>query len=150
MPQSLCKVYIHLVFSTKYQMDMIDTEIEKELYHYMSGTFREFDSPCLKINGAHNHVHCLFLLSRKIPICKVVEQVKARSSNWIKTMGCQYINFFWQNGYGAFSVSPTHLTQVKAYIVNQKSHHAYVTFKNEYIKFLEKYEIKYDKRYMWE
>ena len=105
MPQSLAKVYIHLVFSTKYRVNLIDEKIEAELFPYLATIFRENDSPSLAINAAWNHVHSLFLLSRKVALCDVIEEVKKSSSKWIKTKGAQYRKFYWQNGYGAFSVS---------------------------------------------
>ncbi|MBD3374708.1 IS200/IS605 family transposase [candidate division KSB1 bacterium] len=150
MPQSLGKLYTHLVFSTKHQQDMINTDIENELYPYMFHIFREFDSPCLAMNGAPNHLHCLFLLSRKEPLCKVVEYVKKRSSKWIKSKGEKYKDFYWQNGYGAFSISGSHVSTVKMYIAKQKQHHAKNSFQEEYIKLLKRYEIEYDERYIWE
>jgi REP element-mobilizing transposase RayT len=150
MPQSLSKVYIHLVFSTKNQIEIIDPDIEKELYPYMATLFRECDSPAIIINGVSNHVHNLFLLSRKFAISQVVENVKKKSSKWIKTKGERYKSFYWQNGYGTFSVSRTHVDVVKKYILNQKSHHAKTSFQGEYRKLLDKYKIKYDERYVWD
>jgi REP element-mobilizing transposase RayT len=150
MPQSLAKVNIHLVFSTKKQVKIIDPDIEIELYPYMAKLFRECDSPALIINGTENHLHSLFLLSRKFTISQVVEKVKKTSSKWIKTKGEKYKSFFWQNGYGAFSISQSHVEIVRNYISNQKPHHRQVTFQEEYIRLLKKYEIEYDERYVWD
>ena len=150
MPQSLAKVYVHLVFSTKNQVNIIDPDIENELHPYMAKLFRECDSPSITINSTSNHIHNLFLLSRKFTISQVVEKVKKTSSKWIKTKGDQYKSFYWQNGYGAFSISQTHIDAVKKYISNQKQHHKKTSFKEEYIKLLEKYRIEYDERYVWD
>ena len=150
MPQSLSKMYMHLVFSTRYQENLIDSEIEKELYAYMGKVIKECDSIPIIINGIENHIHILFLLSRKHPICDIVEQVKKNSSKWIKTKGNKYKSFFWQRGYGSFSVSPPLVNVVQAYIINQKEHHKKTSFKEEYIKFMRQYGIDYDERYMWD
>ena len=150
MPQSLTKVYVHLVFSTKNQINIINPDIENELHPYMAKLFRECDSPSIIINNTPNHIHNLFLLSRKFTISQVVEKVKKTSSKWIKTKGDHYKSFYWQNGYGAFSISQSHVDSVKKYISNQKLHHNMTSFKEEYIKLLEKYGIEYDERYVWD
>lgn len=150
MPQSLSKVYVHLVFSTKHQMEIIDPHIEQELYPYMSKICRECDSPCLTINSVPNHIHLLILLSRKVTISQVVEKIKKTSSKWIKTKGSKYQHFYWQNGYGAFSISQSHINIVKKYIANQKIHHQKTNFKDEYRKLLNKFEIEFDEKYVWD
>ena len=150
MPQSLSKVYVHLVFSTKHQIDIIDPEIENELHPYMAKLFRECDSPCIIINSTTDHIHTFFRLSRKFTIAQVVEKVKKTSSKWIKTKGDKYSEFYWQNGYGAFSISQSHVESVKQYIATQKQHHQKTTFKEEYLRLLKKYEIEYDERYVWD
>ena len=150
MPQSLAKIYIHLVFSTKNREPLIDSSIEKELFPYLAKVFRECDSPSLAINSAYDHIHCLFLLSRKFPVCDVIEEIKKSSSKWIKTKGSQYSNFYWQNGYGAFSIGQSGIENVKRYIARQKEHHRRKTFKEEYLQFLKKYEVEYDERYVWD
>ena len=116
----------------------------------MAKIFREKDSPSLAINGVEDHVHSLFLLSKRIPICDVVEEVKKCSSKWIKTKGVEYKNFYWQHGYGAFSVSQSGVEPVKKYIAKQKIHHHKKTFKKEFVELLKKYEVKYDERYVWD
>ena len=150
MPQSLSKLYVHLVFSTKHQQKLIDPGIEQELHPYMAKLFRECDSPSLAINSHWNHIHNFFLLSRKFTISQIVEIVKKASSKWIKTKGKKYHAFYWQNGYGAFSVSDSHINAVKNYISIQKQHHQVKSFKDEYIALLKEYNIDYDERYLWE
>lgn len=102
------------------------------------------------IGGHQNHIHILCLLSRKIALMKLVEKLKAYSSKWIKTKGQQYKNFYWQNGYGGFSVNPLEVDIVKNYILNQYEHHKKLSFKDEYVAFLKKYDIKYDEKYLWD
>ena len=148
MAQSLSRVYLHAIFSTKNRKALIDSSIEKELYSYMSKIFRECDSPSLIINGTEDHAHILFMLSRKTPICVVIENVKKGSSKWIKTKGPEYRNFYWQNGYGVFSIGQSNIGALKEYISKQKIHHQKKSFRDEYLQFLKKYNIDYDERYV--
>ena len=150
MPQSLAKIYVHLIFSTKNRVNLIDDQIEIELFPYMAKILKDNDSPNLAINAARDHVHLLFLLSRKFAVCDVIEEIKKSSSKWIKTKGEKYKQFYWQNGYGAFSVSQSNVNAVKNYIARQKIYHKKVTFKEEFIQFLEKYQVEYDERYIWD
>ena len=150
MSQSLAQVYIHLVFSTKHQRNLIDPKIERELHPYLAKLFRECDSPSLCIDGTENHIHCLFSLARRITVSQVVEKVKKTSSKWIKSKGERYRNFYWQGGYGAFSISPSGVKEVIRYIANQKRHHIRQTFREEFINILDKHGVEYDERYMWD
>ena len=90
------------------------------------------------------------MLSKKIALIKLLEEVKSYSSKWIKTKGEEYNNFYWQDGYGAFSVNPTEIEVVIKYINNQKEHHNHKTFQEEYRAFLKKYNVEYDERYVWD
>lgn len=116
MPQSLVKNYIHIVFSTKHRENFIDDEIEKELFPYIAVLCKDFESPALQIGGTDDHIHILCVLSRKIALMKLVQEIKAHSSKWIKTKGSKYEFFFWQNGYGAFSVGKNEINRVIDYI----------------------------------
>jgi REP element-mobilizing transposase RayT len=107
-------------------------------------------SPALIIDGASDHLHTLFSLSRVVTIADLVEEVKTESSKWIKTKGQEFRNFHWQNGYGAFSISQSEVATVKRYIRRQKVHHRRVTFQDEYRRFLAAYEVEYDERYVWD
>lgn len=90
------------------------------------------------------------MLSKKIPLMKLVEEVKSNASKWIKTKGPEYENFYWQNGYGAFSVNPAEVDVVIGYIARQKEHHRKKGFQDEYRAFLKKYAVEYDDRYVWD
>lgn len=129
MPQSLAKVYIHLVWSTKNRQAYINKNIKTELYAYMAGIANKLECTALQIGGIEDHVHIVCELSRKISIMKLVEKVKSHSSKWIKTKGDQYQNFYWQNGYGVFSVNPKEIKIVVNYIKNQEEHHKKNLFK---------------------
>ena len=150
MAQSLAQMYIHIVFSTKERCPFIQTDIEPELYAYMAGTVKRMDGiPCL-INGTADHVHILSSLPRTVTIAKFIEGIKRPSSQWIKTKGQMYQKFSWQNGYGAFSVSSSRVDSVKRYIAGQKEHHRTVTFQEEFLEFLRKYDVQFDERYLWD
>jgi putative transposase len=150
MPQSLSLNYVHIVFSTKHRKPTIKPEIQDDLYAYIAGICKNLESPILKIGGIEDHIHILLVLSRKIALMKLIEEIKKTSSKWMKTKGDDYQNFYWQDGYGAFSVSPKHIDSVKNYIENQEEHHKKGDFKEEFLKFLEQYGIEYDERYIWD
>jgi putative transposase len=150
MGQSLVKNYVHIVFSTKYRQPLIDEPIEPELYAYLGGICNELECQPIKIGGYTDHVHILCMLSKKIALMDLLEKVKSNSSKWIKTKGEPYKNFYWQNGYGAFSVNPRQVQVVINYIANQKVHHSKETYQDEYRGFLHKYKIEYDERYVWD
>ena len=150
MPQSLASILVHLVFSTKNRQPLIHPEIESELHPYLATVFRNLDSPTLALNGTEDHLHVLFRLSRKKSIAEVVEEIKTSSSRWIKGNGVQYADFYWQNGYGAFSIGESGVKALKRYIADQKEHHRRKTFQDEYREFLAKYRIEYDERYIWD
>ncbi|AYZ11358.1 IS200/IS605 family transposase [Chryseobacterium arthrosphaerae] len=150
MPQSLVKNYVHIVFSTKYRNDFIDEEIEQELYSYIAVLCRDFECRALQIGGTDNHIHILCRLSQKIPLMKLVQEVKAHSSKWIKTKGKKYENFFWHDGYGAFWVSEKDVQMITNYIKKQRQYHQKQDFKNELIGILEKHKMDYDEKYLWD
>lgn len=150
MPQSLVKNYIHITFSTKKRHPFIDKTIAKELYAYLGGICKNLESYPVEIGGVADHVHILCLLSRKVALMKLVEELKSHSSGWIKTKGNDYQNFYWQNGYGGFSVNPSEIEVVRKYILNQEEHHKKRTFQDEYRAFLKKYNVEYDERYVWD
>ena len=150
MPQSLSSILIHLIFSTKNRDPFLTPEIDAQLYPYMASIFKALRSPALIINGTADHLHTLFSLSRVMTVADVVEEVKIESSKWIKGKGIEFRNFHWQSGYGAFSIDQTQVPAVKRYIGRQKQHHRRVTFQDEYRKFLNAYDVKYDERYVWD
>lgn len=146
----LSKNFLHIVFSTKYRDPWIDSEVELSLHGYLGGICSELESPALKIGGYNDHVHILCLLSKKITVIRFLEEIKAHSSKWIKTQGRRYHNFYWQGGYGAFSVSPKDVDKVKIYIANQHIHHRSESFQDEFRRILSDNDVGYDERYIWE
>ncbi|PBI92432.1 Transposase IS200 like protein [Flavobacterium sp. ACN2] len=150
MPQSLYKVYVHLVFSTKKRYPFIDDNLKEKLWAYLGGICKGLECNPIQIGGHVDHVHILCLLSKKITQMKLVEEVKKQSSKWVKTVDSRYANFYWQDGYGIFSVNPSQLDIVIKYIKNQEEHHRKKTFKKELLAFLNKYNVEYDERYLWD
>jgi putative transposase len=150
MSQSLSKVCTHIVFSTKHRQELIDENIEQELWSYIGGICNELECLPIKVGGYVDHIHILCVLSRKIAVMKLLEEVKRSSSKWIKTKGKNYENFYWQDGYAIFSVNPYELDVVVSYIANQKVHHENKDFKSELRNFLKKYNVEYDEKYIWD
>lgn len=107
MGQSLAQLYTHLIFGTKARLPLISEQVESQLHAYMAGTLKEYQSPSLYINSVPDHIHILFRLSKNYALAKVVEEVKKGSSKWMKRTEGGHLNFAWQTGYGAFSVSST-------------------------------------------
>ena len=150
MAQSLSKVYVHVTFSTKKRQPLIDDNIKTSLFEYLGEICKGLECNPLKVGGYSDHVHIICLLSRKITQMKLLEELKKQSSKWIKTKGKAYSKFYWQDGYGIFSVNPSEIDVVVKYINNQDGHHKKLTFQDEFRAFLKKYKVEYDKRYVWD
>jgi putative transposase len=150
MPQSLSKVYVHITFSTKYRQPLIDISIQTSLFEYIGGICKGLECNPIKIGGYRDHVHILCMLSRKITQMKLLEEIKKSTSKWIKTKGEKYSNFYWQRGYGIFSVNPAELDKVTDYVKNQELHHKKFSFQEEYRIFLSENHVEYDERYVWD
>ena len=150
MPQSLVKMLTHVVFSTKDRVDLISPEIEDKLFGYISGIIKNNDSRLIIANGTPNHVHLLLSLGKTISLSSLVGEIKRGSSSWMKTQDSKFAKFYWQNGYGAFSVAQSQVEDVMRYIRSQKEHHKTKDFKTEYRVILDKYEIEYDEKYLWD
>jgi REP element-mobilizing transposase RayT len=149
MGQSLVKNYIHIIYSTKNRQPFIRQEYEVELYKYLGGVCKAHDCTPIQVGGHLDHVHILCLLSKRMTIADLLEEVKTDSSKWMKKCAAELKNFYWQDGYGAFSVNPREVDMVTEYIQNQREHHSTKTFKDEYLAFLKKYKVEYDERYVW-
>ena len=150
MTQSLAQIYVHIIFSTKERYPFIASGIEPELFAYIGDTIKRCQGVPFLINGTTDHVHILSSLPRTISPSKYIEEIKRKSSRWIKTKDSSYQKFAWQSGYGAFSVSSSMKESVLHYIAGQKEHHRKITFKEEFVAFLEKYNIEYDEQYLWD
>jgi REP-associated tyrosine transposase len=148
MSQSLTKIYIHLTFGTKNRYPFITEKVELKLHSYLSEILENLGCPVLKINSVPDHIHILFRLSKKQALAKIIEIIKKESSKWLKMQGIN--QFYWQLGYGAFSVSPAKIEIVKKYIETQKEHHKKKSFKEELEEFFKESKIlEYDPVYFW-
>ncbi len=150
MPQSLARLHIHLVFSTKNREPLITDPVRDSLHRYMAVVLQNLGCAPVLINSVEDHAHLLFDLARTISISQAVEDVKKSSSKWIKTQGPEFAGFAWQAGYGAFAVSESNVETVRAYIANQREHHRTKTFQEEYRAFLERHNVAFDERYVWD
>ncbi|MDQ1163607.1 putative transposase [Chryseobacterium sp. SORGH_AS 447] len=150
MPKSLNKIYIHIVFSTKNREPLISDDIKEELFNYLGGVCKNLECNPIQVGGYKDHVHILCLLSKKITLIKLLEELKSSSSQWMKTKDAKFSSFYWQSGYGAFSVNPTEIEIVTAYIKKQEEHHKIKNFQDEYRAFLKKYNVEYNEEYVWD
>ncbi|MFN0010418.1 MAG: IS200/IS605 family transposase [Phycisphaerales bacterium] len=156
MPQSLARVPLHLIFSTKNRAPLIADEVRESLHRYMAVVLTNLGCRCVLINSVEDHVHILFELARTVSISDAVQDVKASSSKWIKGQGragspkTAATRFAWQAGYGIFAVSPSNVPRVRAYIDNQRAHHRRTTFQDEYRAFLRRHGIPFDEEYVWD
>ncbi len=149
MSQSLSKVLVHLIFSTKHRQPAISERIRPRLHAYVVGILDHLKSPSLQTGGTSDHIHILCALGRTISQAALLEEVKRSSSKWMKAEG-EAPGFFWQSGYGAFSIGESQVERLIAYIQNQENHHRTMTFQEEFRKFLERYKVAYDERYVWD
>ena len=149
MPQSL-SVYIHLVFSTKERYPyLIDEHIQRDLHAYLGEISKRLECPPIRVGGIEDHVHMLARFGRTITQAEWIKELKRVSNGWLKTeAGLRH--FQWQAGYADFSVSASQLETVKRYIENQKEHHVRMSYQDEVRKFLKKYSMHWDERYIWD
>ena len=150
MSQSLARILTHVIFSTKHRYPFINPAVRKELIPYNGGILRNLDSPAVEINCVADHVHILCCLSKNLAMADLVEQVKKASSKWVKGRFQSLRDFYWQAGYGAFSVSQSNVPEVRHYILGQERHHKKRSFQDEFREFLERHQIEYDERYVWD
>jgi REP element-mobilizing transposase RayT len=148
MPQSLAKVYIHAVFSTKHRDPVLDDAWRDELFRVIGGAINYLGCQSLIVGGVADHVHVLFVLSRTITIADALGKIKSTSSSWIHEH--HGFEFHWQAGYAAFSVSQSNVEAVRSYIYKQPEHHARLSFQDELRDWMRKYEIEWDDRYVWD
>jgi putative transposase len=151
MSQSLVKMYMHIVFSTKERFPFLTDESTRSQTHaYLGGILKNLESPALKIGGTADHVHILCTVSKNRLITRVVGEMKRASSIWIKGKGALLEKFQWQDGYGAFSVGQRDIDVIKNYIEHQIDHHRKKDFKQELLSLLKEYDLEYDERYLWD
>lgn len=150
MPQSLARLHVHLIFSTKNRERLLHERIRPSLHAYMATVLENLECPPVLINSFEDHVHILFDLARTVSVSSAVEEVKTTSSKWIKLQGREFAGFAWQAGYGAFAISESNVSAVRQYIAEQAEHHRRKTFQEEYRQFLERHGVAFDERYVWD
>ncbi len=150
MPQSLSNTIIHIVFSTKNREKLIDEHIENSLFGVIGNECNKLKCQAITVGGYLDHIHILCKLHRPISQSDLVKTIKSHSSIWMKQQGRKYSQFYWQDGFSVYSVSPSEVDRLVKYINNQKEHHQKKTFKEEYLDFLNFYGVEYDERYMWD
>lgn len=148
MPNTFTALHYHIYFSTKDREPWIRHDIGDRVWSFIGGIARENGMKSLRIGGMPNHVHAVLSLPPTLALSKAVQHLKGGSSKWIKEAIPEMKGFSWQDGYAAFSISKSNLSDVIAYVENQREHHRLKPFQDEYVAFLEKHEIAYDKRYL--
>ena len=151
MSQSLAKILVHTVFSTKERRPFLrDRALRDELHRYLGGILTNLGCQPILVGGVEDHVHMLSTLSRTCEAAEMVKEVKRGSSLWLKTKATELEEFAWQNGYGIFSIGFSQTPSVRQYIAQQEEHHRRMTFQDEFRGLLTKYEIEFDERYVWD
>ena len=150
MPQSLSLVIIHVIFSTKERHPFLAPDTRPKLHAYLATVARNIGCEAYRVGGVADHVHLAIRLSRTVTIADLVQELKTSSSKWVKTQSPGLAAFAWQRGYGCFSVGPSDLDPLKAYIDDQEKHHETRTFQDEFRMFLKKYGVEYDEAYVWD
>jgi REP element-mobilizing transposase RayT len=150
MPQSLSLVIVHIIFSTKDRFPCLGPSVRSRLHAYLATVARDVGCEAYRVGGTADHVHLAVRLSRTVAIAALVEKLKTSSSKWLKTQRSELRRFGWQSGYGAFSVSPSELQALIAYIENQQEHHTIRTFQEEYLALLKQCGVPFDERWLWD
>ncbi|MCI0333322.1 MAG: IS200/IS605 family transposase [Planctomycetes bacterium] len=151
MSQSLAKILVHTVFSTKERRPFLqERTVREEMHRYLGGILSKLDCQPIIVGGVEDHVHLLCAFSRTCQASEMVKEVKRGSSLWIKTKRADVQEFSWQNGFGIFSIGFSQVPAVKRYIVGQEEHHKTITYQDEFRTLLKRYEIEYDERYVWD
>jgi putative transposase len=151
MAQSLAKILIHTVFSTKERRPFLqDEKLRREMHHYLGGILTHLDCQPILVGGVADHVHLLSSLSRNREPSEMVKELKRGSSIWIKQREPALKDFAWQNGYGMFSIGFSQIGPVQKYIADQEPHHRKISFQDEFRLLLKRYAVEFDERYVWD
>lgn len=149
MANTYTQIHVQFVFAVKYRNGLIHASFKEELYQYISGIIKANNHKLLAINGMPDHLHIFIGMRPTQSISDLLQDIKGSSSKWINEKKFLKVKFEWQEGYGAFSYSKSHVDNVISYIQNQESHHKKESFRDEYLKFLKVFEIEYDERYIF-
>ncbi len=144
------QIYIQIVFAVKNRNALINISWEERLYQYITGVIQNKGQKLIAINGTTNHIHIFIGMKPSCCLSDLVREIKKSSSEFVAEKKLSSFKFNWQEGYGAFSYSHSQIDSVFKYILNQKEHHKRVTFREEYLDFLKKFEINYDEKYLFD
>ena len=150
MPNTYTKTYVQAVFAVKYRNAQLHPDWRKNLFGIIGNIINKEGCQTITVNGVDDHVHCLFILKPDVSISKVLQLIKGNSSKWINDQKLTTTKFSWQTGFGAFSYGQSQVSSVIRYIENQELHHKKRTFRDEYLKLLEKFEVEYNEDYVFE
>lgn len=148
MAQSLCKIYLHIIFHVKTVSPQIANVHLERVHSYIGQLVNNTGCKAIRVGGIGDHVHIVCILARNENVAHLVEEVKRNSSRWIKTLAPTYEHFAWQNGYAVFSISQSQINKVIDYVANQAEHHKKQSFRDEYLAFLRLYNVEYNDRYV--
>jgi REP element-mobilizing transposase RayT len=149
MANTYTALHYHIIFSTKNREPWLNAEVEQRVWAYIGGVARKHKMTALRVGGVDDHIHALVRAPSTHAPSQVAQWLKGDSSKWVHLEFPQLKKFAWQDGYGAFTVSKSHLPNIIRYIQNQREHHRKRTFQEEYLELLQKHEIEYDDRYVW-
>jgi len=151
MTQSFSQLYMHLIFSTKGRCPFLqDKAFRQRVHAYLAGTCNNLGCASQIVGGVEDHVHVLCRLSKKISVADLIRELKRESSKWVKQEMPSLGDFAWQTGYGAFSISPSHVAPGKVYIRNQEEHHKTESYQDEFRRICKIHGIEVDERYAWD
>ena len=150
MPGTFSQLYIQVIFAVKGRQNLIDNSWKTELHKYITGIIKGKNQKSIIVNGMPDHIHAFIGLKPAMAIADLVRDIKNNASNFINNNKFVKGKFSWQEGYGAFSYSHSHIGSVYNYILNQEKHHKKKTFKDEYLEFLKKFEAEYEEKYLFE
>lgn len=150
MASTYSQIYIQYVFAVKGRQNLLHKAWREEVFKYISGIIKAKDQKPIIVNGVADHVHVFVGLKPSMCISDLVRDIKNNSSKFINEQGWINGKFSWQEGYGAFSYSHSQIDNVYHYILNQEEHHRKKTFKEEYLEFLQKFEVEFDDKYLFD
>ena len=149
MANTYTQIYVQVVFAVQERAGLIANEWREDLFKYIAGIFKNKGIKLIAIGGVEDHIHILFALDPKFALSDLVRDVKASSSKFIKEKSFVRGKFCWQEGFGAFSYSRSQLDDVAKYVLNQEEHHRTRSFKDEYVGLLERFDVEYEDRYLF-
>ena len=150
VPGTFTQIYLQFVIAVKFREAILKQEYQKEVFSFMSGLINSMGHKSYAINGMPDHVHIFMSFTPKHSPSETIKEIKRASTNFINEKKWFPEKFQWQNGYGCFSYSKSHIDNVVKYILNQQNHHRKVKFKDEYLEFLRKFEVEFDEQFLFE